>query len=356
MPVRHHVLQPQLRGHAGSRGLHAMAACPFGAATPARAADGSSGECVGRIPSVRPDAPGWTPPRVSTHGNQRTQTDVDPVPLTHSWCSPDRFQRIRQILNAPAHMAPRPEPHPDGRPVAPGQRVVPMVLPTPYTARMPYWAARTLTGWNFRMTTGSTAALVFGVLMTGSGAAFWPRGLWESTPAFYTPPRGTCTTPWTGWRGSGPERAASGKEPGDFWGEALVRTMRFIRGALGPRRRRWSWGRLHTYTFRHLGAAGGLASWLLNRGPYPAPGSGATVNVALTNPAYRQGREPGPTERYDAGVIPSLRLVCQWRTWTGCSSRGPWANPASPGATTTTTWVLHASRGGKCRAAKPRSR
>ncbi len=81
------------------------------------------------------------------------------------------------------------------------------------------------------------------------------------------------------------------------WHQARVR--------LGADPARWQWGTLHTLTFAHsLGRGKGLAArglaWLLdlNRGPFPRPGDGMTVNLGafpltdpfgvIVGPSYRQ--------------------------------------------------------------------
>jgi penicillin G amidase len=74
----------------------------------------------------------------------------------------------------------------------------------------------------------------------------------------------------------------------------------------------WSWGDLHRLTFRHVLSRGGrigrCAGWLfrLNRGPFPRPGDGMTVNLAAfrltapfdveAGPSYRQVVDLGAPE------------------------------------------------------------
>ena len=87
-------------------------------------------------------------------------------------------------------------------------------------------------------------------------------------------------------------------------GRALEEAVAFLEGELGAEER-WAWGSLHALTLRHpLGAGRDWRSRLLNRilqfnrGPFPHPGDGMTVNVAAyllshpfepgVGPAYRQ--------------------------------------------------------------------
>ena len=82
---------------------------------------------------------------------------------------------------------------------------------------------------------------------------------------------------------------------------------------LGPDPAVWRWGDLHPLTFRHFfgrgrGAAARLLAWLfrLNRGPFPRPGDGMTVNLGAflltgpfaveVGPSYRQLIDLGAPE------------------------------------------------------------
>lgn len=87
-------------------------------------------------------------------------------------------------------------------------------------------------------------------------------------------------------------------------GRALEEAVAFLEEKLG-REGDWAWGKLHAFTLRHpLGRGRDWGSRMLNvllqlnRGPFPHPGDGMTVNVAayllshpfepLIGPAYRQ--------------------------------------------------------------------
>jgi penicillin amidase len=85
---------------------------------------------------------------------------------------------------------------------------------------------------------------------------------------------------------------------------ALEKAMAFLEEKLGAEGE-WAWGKIHAFTLRHpLGVGRDRGSRLLNallqlnRGPFPHPGDGMTVNVAayllshpfepIVGPAYRQ--------------------------------------------------------------------
>ncbi len=85
---------------------------------------------------------------------------------------------------------------------------------------------------------------------------------------------------------------------------ALEEATAFLEAELGAEGK-WAWGKVHAFTLRHpLGEVGGWRSRFLNtvlrlnRGPFPHPGDGTTVNVAayllsqpfepVVGPVYRQ--------------------------------------------------------------------
>lgn len=83
--------------------------------------------------------------------------------------------------------------------------------------------------------------------------------------------------------------------------------------------RRWTWGRLHTVSFRDdaFGSSGiGPLEWLLNRGPYPAPGAAGALNNTYTrfSRAYPDPNDPsyqpvGFDRIFEVTNLPSMRLL-----------------------------------------------
>lgn len=82
--------------------------------------------------------------------------------------------------------------------------------------------------------------------------------------------------------------------------KALVGIWEEMAPRFGNRPEKWKWGQYHTLHYRHPGATGGLTSWLLNRGPWPADGDWTTVNVC----GYSLTVDPGETT-----TIPSMRFI-----------------------------------------------
>ncbi len=83
--------------------------------------------------------------------------------------------------------------------------------------------------------------------------------------------------------------------------------------------RRWTWGRLHTVSFQDgaFGSSGiGPLEWLLNRGPYPAPGAAGALNNtyvrfsrAYPDPNDPSARPVGFGRVFEVTNLPSLRLL-----------------------------------------------
>ena len=86
---------------------------------------------------------------------------------------------------------------------------------------------------------------------------------------------------------------------------ALKRTVLLARELCGRDEKKWQWGFLHRYIFHHPGGTGGLTAWLLNRGPYPGDGDGATVRAAI----HHTGKRTGSAERFEITHIQSMRMV-----------------------------------------------
>jgi penicillin amidase len=95
---------------------------------------------------------------------------------------------------------------------------------------------------------------------------------------------------------------------------ALDRAAGELRSALGDPQG-WTWGRLHTATFREqtLGESGiAPLEWIFNRGPYPVSGSCTTVNKTcgwIASDWPMEGDPPNFARRFGTVSAPSYRLV-----------------------------------------------
>lgn len=121
--------------------------------------------------------------------------------------------------------------------------------------------------------------------------------------------------------------------------QILVRSLAdasvFLEKKLGKDTAKWRWGALHTYTWKtdsyallpRMGwlerTALGLLRPYFNRGPYPAPGDFATLNVSN----YMMG------EHFNTWIIPSVRLVVDFSVaepMMAVNSAGQSDHPSSP--------------------------
>jgi penicillin amidase len=91
----------------------------------------------------------------------------------------------------------------------------------------------------------------------------------------------------------------------DFVHQSLRETIDFLRRELGPDKRDWSWGKLHTLTLRHaLGQQSALARFF-SVGPIPASGDGVTINIGFYSHAHP----------YSELVGPALRMIVDVSNW-----------------------------------------
>jgi penicillin amidase len=81
---------------------------------------------------------------------------------------------------------------------------------------------------------------------------------------------------------------------------ALSRTYSWLEQELGRNSRRWKWGKIHYYYWKHAGGNSWFTAKLLNVGPIPAPGDFTTLN----SNAYIATRD-----EYRATLVPGVRMI-----------------------------------------------
>lgn len=162
-------------------------------------------------------------------------------------------------------------------------------------------AAERLIRWDFRMGAGSGEAALYHVFYDRLRSLVFSSRLNEVAPELY---RGYFSllhlgvNPVDGILKEGnPTWLPEGR--GVVVRRALEEAVVFLEGELGAEAD-WAWGKLHRFTLRHpLGGSRLLNRIIqLDRGPFPHPGDGMTVNVAayllshpfepVVGPAYRQ--------------------------------------------------------------------
>ena len=275
--------------------------------------------------------------------NQRSVGRDYPHSVSYSWTSPYRHERITELLEG----CNRPE-------VEEFQRIqmdlysrraeglLPTILGFAYRAPEAREAAATLDAWDRRMSADSAGAAVFQVFLVEFSRVLLADILAEVLPAFlsWMPFMYTAPDRLLGSHAPGDAReAAAGGAPGaanrllgerrleEVCEQALVRTVEFLVRALGRNRRRWRWGALHTHVYGHPGVRSGVAAWLLNRGPYPAEGSGNTINPGNFNPS----RGGSPARAFEVTAIASLRLVTSLADPDRTVIMGPLGQSGRPG-------------------------
>ncbi len=302
----------------GEIAWHATGLAPIRSGYSGRApADGSSEHDAwsgflpyDRLPSLRNPPEGW----IATANHRSVDEESE---ITYAWCAPFRVERIRNLLK----VHPNPTVEQFGkiqldRYALQAERLLPRVLAQEYRDPLAKEAAAILRAWDRGMEPGSVGALVFSVFHTEAMRCLLAETLGESlpivlsfAPLFFSALDSLLLT------GEAPRLLAKTRFAAGglaaLCEDALKQAMTAISAILGPDRRRWSWGRLHTYLYEHPGAAGrdgisgSLFAWLLNRGPYPSGGGATTLNVSAFNPS----REDGKLAAYRALTVPSIRFV-----------------------------------------------
>ena len=81
---------------------------------------------------------------------------------------------------------------------------------------------------------------------------------------------------------------------------ALSKTYTWLEEQLGGNPRKWEWGKLHYYYWKHAGGNGWFKAWLLNVGPVPAAGDFNTLNCNAFIPTRGE---------YKVTMLPGVRMI-----------------------------------------------
>ena len=279
-------------------------------------ADGSGGEGAwdGFVPAEEmPTSVNPLENRIVT-ANHKIVDDDYPYRISDTWCVSYRYDRINELLDD----ADKPS-------IALFQRmqadvyskqaesIVPAILTYSYSDEKAVIAVGMLEGWDYKVTRESRAALIYEVFLVRFveelTEGLLGRGI--STYLFFMGYLQCClellkkTETGDAVAHKNAPELLQGRSLQSVCEKALAGTMDEIEAFCGDDRKAWVWGRFHRYYFRHAGATSRLTSWLLNRGPYPADGDHATVNVAIP----RHARRTHDPDQYEIRHLPSMRFI-----------------------------------------------
>jgi penicillin amidase len=132
-----------------------------------------------------------------------------------------------------------------------------------------------------------------GIQVQGKGVV---AGMWaESSREWFI---NLLNTPDSAWFDLG-----GGEQRDDVLARALTQAVDFLKQELGPEMSGWSWGKLHTLTFRHHLGSQEMLDTALNLGPFPLGGDGTTINAAsMHDYDLSQGGMVGPPYRFIADL------------------------------------------------------
>ncbi|MBA7650223.1 Acyl-homoserine lactone acylase QuiP [subsurface metagenome] len=293
-------------------------------------ADGSSGSMdwagflpYSKLPCSEDPPEGWL-----ATANQRVVKDGEAHPISFSWCSPYRYERIAALLqNLPSPSLE--DFHRIQMDVhsLQAESLLPRILSYQYRNCKARKAIKMLREWDREVRTDSRAAALYEVFLTE-----WLRTLLEDelgedlalyfhfSTSLYSIQDIILDRPDSSFwdRKDTPEREG----PQEILEMSLIRAVEWLGERLGPSMQQWSWGRLHNYEYRHPGARGSFITWLLNRGPFPAKGDNTTVNAGIYCPADGE---------YRVSAIPSLRMIVPLSDLDQTRIMGPMGQSGQPG-------------------------
>lgn len=167
-------------------------------------------------------------------------------------------------------------------------------------------ALRHLDDWNANLSVDSVAASIW--------AAWYQRWLVrvlaerlepdELTLALDLPRLNVGHLPWSLADRADLAAWCATKTPTELTREAFREAVAALIRERGRDPSDWDWGTLHTATWAHPVGRSRILGWLLNRGPFPMPGDGMTVNAA----EFQLSRP------YAAILLPASRLVIDMAT------------------------------------------
>jgi penicillin G amidase len=274
---------------------------------------------VGELPQVHNPAAHY----VATANHNILPAGYRPA-IGYEWSPGYRFTRIKERLEAKERFTPEDfQSLQHDNTSLPGRALVRLVRELDVQDRelRPY--AQLLAGWDGGLSADSRAGALYGV---------WLRELLDG---FFRPHVPARLLDFTASRGGVPVMLAALERPDAAWfgdqpaegRDRLLRTtfrsaVGKLKGLLPGDDRAWSWGRLHTTTFRHpLAALGPAYAKAFDLGPVPRPGDAHTPNAATHNAKFEH--TSGATYRH-------VFDLADWDKGVATSAPGQSGQPGSP--------------------------
>ena len=257
--------------------------------------------------------------------NHKMIPDNYPYAVGFQWASPERFQRISEVLGAAARNARKlsiedMENLQNDVASLPARELQSLLKHA--AGNSPDSSARLLLDWDCAITANSSPASLY---------EFWANELREAVTKKVVPPKaqaavGILSLQKTVQELSSPPASEFGENPETARDALLLQSLEAARqklaARLGPSPREWSWGRLHRVSFIHpLGGTPSLAA-LFDRGPFPRPGDGSTVDATYF-PAISFDQLAGASYR-------EIFDLSDWDNGVGVNVPGQSGQPGSP--------------------------
>jgi penicillin amidase len=199
------------------------------------------------------------------------------------WASPERFLRIKEVLSAAAKsqykLSLADMENLQNDVVSLAARDVQALLKHA-AGNAPSSSAKLLLDWDCTVTADSTAATLY---------EFWDAELRDAVTKLAVPPEaqkiaGKLALPEILEELSHPRAVVFGQNPEGGRDALLLQTVQAaeqkLAAKLGPDPKNWAWGNLHRVSFLHpLDHVAPGAGALFDRGPFPRPGDGSTVDA-----------------------------------------------------------------------------
>ncbi len=312
----------------GHIGWHPFGAVPVRKGYSGRLpADGSSGKMdwdgflpYDELPGKVDPPEGWL-----ATANQKFTGSAYPHLISTTWAAPYRYDRIVEML---------------GRLKDPGvddfkrmqtdchslqaDKLLPKILELPFNDRRAVNASRILSAWDRNLKVESRGAAIYEVLLWQLFNLLLSETLGDNLLMYlnlssYLPSllevilESGDISKWKGWEHSSISQLCE---------TALIRAWEWLSKNLGRNPRKWKWGHIHKYFYRHPGSSGILSRWLLDRGPFRANGDCATLNIGGFDLARGN---------FEVTVAPSMRFIAPLSDADKTMIIGPMGQSGHPG-------------------------